>query len=73
VACSWLFITAFRGAAAGAGSLGRLGVVLMTGFSGCGGAVGFGFGVAFDELAGFHIFLNILSDFAAHSLLFAVC
>jgi hypothetical protein len=45
----------------------------MTGFSGCGGAVGFGFGVAFGELAGFHIFPDILSDFAAHSQLFAVC
>jgi hypothetical protein len=45
----------------------------MTGFSGCDGAVGFGFGVAFGELAGFHIVSNILSDFAAHSQLFAVC
>jgi len=45
----------------------------MTGFSGCAGAVGFWFGVVFGELAGFHIFPNILSDFAAHSQLFAVC
>jgi hypothetical protein len=46
----------------------------MIGFSGCGGAVGLGlFGDEFGELAGFHIFPYILSVFAAHSQLFAVC
>jgi len=41
-----------RGAETGAGSLGRLLVVLITVFSGS-GVVGFGLGVG--ELAGFHI------------------
>src|SRR5260370_12073448 len=57
VACSWLFIMALRGAATGAGSLGRLVLVLITVFSGCGVVgCGFGFGLGFGELAGFHIF-----------------
>src|SRR5260370_26922589 len=48
---------ALRGAATGAGSLGRLVLVLITVFSGC-GVVGCccGFGLGFGELAGFHIF-----------------
>jgi hypothetical protein len=53
VACSWLFKTALRGAATGVGSLGRLGVVLITGFSGS--VVGLDWGFVFVVLAGFHI------------------
>jgi hypothetical protein len=48
-----LFKTALRGAATGVGSLGRLGVVLITGFSGS--VVGLDWGFVFVVLAGFHI------------------
>src|SRR5579859_2541178 len=59
VACSVLLRTALRGAATGVGSLGRVGVLLITGFS---GSADFWFG--FDGvvvLAGFHISFYILS------------
>src|SRR5215470_16566562 len=61
VACSWLFRTALRGAATGVGSLGRFGVVLITGFSAS--VVGLGLGFGFVVLAGFHICFYILSGF----------
>src|SRR6185437_17170092 len=72
VACSWLLTTALRGAAAGVGSLGNAGVVLITGFSASGLvvmvlglgltlALGLGLapGVVLDEFAGFHILLQM--------------
>src|SRR5689334_4234700 len=75
VACSWLLTTALRGAAAGVGSLEKVGVVLITGFSGSGVVVvGFGFGLALwlGELAGFHIAENSFPVLvAARSQLFA--
>src|SRR5579859_7235688 len=61
VACSVLLRTALRGAATGVGSLGRVGVLLITGFSGSAAGFWFGFvGVAVVP-AGFHIIFYILS------------
>src|SRR5579871_5649768 len=54
VACSWLFRSALRGAAAGVGSL-KVGWVLIVGFSGSGLVLGFGLGLLLGGLAGFHI------------------
>jgi hypothetical protein len=60
VAYSVLLRTALRGAATGVGSLGRVGVLLITVFSGSAAGFWFGFdGVA--VLAGFHISFYILS------------
>src|SRR6476646_8586473 len=75
VACSVLLSTALRGAATGVGSLGRVGVLLITVFSGSAAGFWFGFvGVAV-VLAGFHISFYILSILMVmrSQLLFARC